>query len=94
MEHNGHPGLVIFAAPVQALSGWSESGVDFGQSFMLLVPADEATRVRFKSFSATDWRRLKALAGTVEVGIAAAVAEPRWVLVAKRLVQELAEVPS
>ena len=93
VEHNGHPGLVIFAAPVQALSGWSQSGVDFGQAFMLLVPDDEATRARLRTFSATDWRRLKALAGTVEVGITAAVAEPRWVLVAKRLVQRLAEMP-
>lgn len=96
VEHHGNPGLVIFSGLGRALplKGWRESGTEGNRPYMLFVPADQDTRQRLAELPAADWQLLKELARAAADQLQRAAGLPaRWPLVARRLEQQLGDLP-
>lgn len=97
VEHHGHPGLVLFANPEgpQLLERWTESGREGDRPYLLLVPSDLQSRTVLESLSTDDWLILQALALKMEGSLEEAGSQlaTRWRAVARRLREQLLELP-
>jgi len=97
VEHLGHPGLVVFANPQgpQLLDAWQESGREDGRPYALLVPGDRHSQPIFDAMGSTDWLLIQALAGQIvhRLQPAQSALAPYWINLARRLREQLQEMP-
>jgi hypothetical protein len=94
VEHQGKPGLVIFAdAALSPISRWVESGVEEGRGYMLLIPSDRTSRRVLAALSSSDWQFILALADAAVDAFASPVVPAFWRLTAARLRLQLRELP-
>ena len=98
VEHHGHPGLVIFGADrgMNMLESWCESGREEGLAYALLVPSDAHCQPIFDAMGSTDWRLTQALLVRLEGQLRqlSAPAEPIWQQLARRMREQLLEMPA
>ena len=97
VEHLGHPGLVVFASPQgpQLLDAWQESGLEDGRPYALLVPGDRHSQPIFDAMGSTDWLLTQALASQIVQRLqpAQSALAPYWINLARRLREQLQEMP-
>jgi hypothetical protein len=95
VEHNGNPGLVLFADGAPPLMAWQESSREGDRPLSLFVPADEDSRQRLARLSGSDWLLLQALMSALERSLRAAgeAAPPGWLLVLMRLRSAIDALP-
>jgi hypothetical protein len=98
VEHAGSPGLVIFnpyGNAIAPLHHWLADGNEDGIDFMLIVARNKNSRRRLTSAPASDLILIRELA----VGILGHLVvhgdgpDKRWSRVARRLIQEIDEIP-
>jgi predicted nucleic acid-binding Zn-ribbon protein len=98
VEHLGHPGLVVFANPgnAQLFECWRDSGHENDERFMLLMPSDVHSRPTLESMGSADWILVQALAMRIESHLRRPQASgaPHWYHLARRLREQLREMPS
>ena len=98
VEHHGRPGIAFFEADgtEPALAAWRPNGHEGERGYMLLVPADEAARPLLQHMGRADWDFTEAVAATIERALqeSPTAASARWQVVAARLRQQLAELPT
>ena len=96
VEHRGMAGIVFFADPQRppVLRRWHESGREGALSYLLLIPGDANTRAALDDLAASDWRLVKALLARLERATSDPRAGARWLQVARRLRQQLDELPA
>ena len=96
VEHNGNPGLVVFADGPPPLMAWQESGREGDRPLCLFVPADADSRQRLARLSASDWLLLQAMMSALERSLRAAgdAAPSGWLLVLQRLRAAIDTLPA
>jgi hypothetical protein len=97
VEHHGHPGLVVFSGieGPQLLESWRESGREDDRAYALLIPSDAHSKPFFDAMGSADWLLMQAVAVRMEMHLhqASPPLAPRWRQVARRLREELMEMP-
>jgi hypothetical protein len=99
VEHHGRAGLVLLQ-PRQApapLAAWEPSGSEGELSFVLLIPTDDHGRQRLQRMGASDWRTTESAVRSIERALdegSASAPSSRWANVARRLTQQLADLPA
>lgn len=98
VEHRGNAGLAVFdpaSNGAKPLYHWEPSGQESGQDFMLLVPSNAKAAAKLVSFPTSDL--LLAHDATAKILGHLSVHEGReadcWLPVARRLLQEIEEIP-
>jgi len=97
VEHAGRPGVAIFgnSGAEQPLSAWHPNGQEGTRLFMLLVPADDATRLVLDHLGTSDWHFVVALADRLRHHLCTAHRTSRvcWRTIAARLCRQLDDLP-
>jgi hypothetical protein len=97
VEHNGMPGLVIFAEPGSAplFAAWQEMGREQDSPYMIFIPQDQRTSPLFDRMGTQDRIALESLVNLVTgmVGEHAQRLSSRWSAIAARLRNLLAAQP-
>jgi hypothetical protein len=99
VEHDGTPGLVLFAPEnpsLQLLSCWEESGQEDGKRFMLIHPTHKTGQALLAGMNATDWTFITDIAVLIDAALREQAASmpgtfARWQLVCRRLRDQFAE---
>jgi hypothetical protein len=97
VNHQGHPGLVLMAAPHRGpVTGlWQADGEEDGVPYMIVLPGEAGHQARLNRMGHSDWRFLLALAGRMRARVEADEALTRsWALVVRRLQQQLQALPA
>ncbi len=94
VEHQGRPGLVVFAdGGTSVISGWAESGSEQGRGFMLIIPTDRNTVAPLEHFDSSDWLLLLQLIDSLSAALAERQLPAFWRSTAARLRQQVLELP-
>jgi len=108
VEHHGRVGLVFLRPPHLQdlpLHSWLESGKDGDQTYMLVIPADSASRVLLQNACGSDQYFIRFLASALANALLnrhancspdgwEAVRVRKWLPVARALVQQLEQLPA
>lgn len=98
VEHFGRPGLAVFGGEgaEEALGAWQPNGQEGKRPFMLLVPADDASRPTLDHFGTTDWHLVVSLAHRLWQHVYATdgALAARWRAAAARLCRQLDDLPA
>lgn len=96
VEHQGRPGLTLLQPPStsEPLAVWQPDGTEGELTYMLLVPMDDLCRRRLERMGSSDWRFVVGVVGSIECALVEGISgSGRWSTVAKRLAQQLADMP-
>jgi chemotaxis protein histidine kinase CheA len=98
VEHNGNAGLAIFnpfGNGSDPLYRWEPQGQEGGIDFMLFVPADKASRDRLVAAPASDLLLIRELTARIlgHLSVHGETGTERWIPVARRLLQQIDEIP-
>ncbi len=97
VDHNGQPGLVLFAAADgrAPLTQWQPGGSEDGREFMILLPRSNGPKTPLFHMASADWRFVAALADTLlgELPRDLPGLHVRWRDIAARLQQQFRLVP-
>ena len=98
VEHNGHAGLVVFDTPTEKnrpLFHWNPTGQENGIAYMLFVPTDKPALDRLVALPTTDLILLRCIIAKILGHLSVRGTPPRvlWPSVARRLLQQIEEIP-
>jgi len=98
VEHGGNAGIVIFATagtPTHPLYHWEPDGKENGADYMLFVPRDKRSTAKLVGLPASDLILVRSLAAKMlgHLCVHGGDSGERWSGVARRLLQEIDEIP-
>ncbi len=100
VEHHGQPGLAIFEVPglTRQMSSWQHSGDEGERAFMLVVPSDAKAKRLVQRMPAREWAIFNELTRLIEDAVrtnrVTNGVSDRWLVVARRLRQQLTDLPA
>lgn len=98
VEHKGHAGIALFDSPTETtrpLFHWKPLGIENGSGYMLFVPTDKPALESLVALPATDLVLLQCLTARIlgHLSVHDESSPARWTTVARRLLQQIEEIP-
>jgi hypothetical protein len=98
VEHHGNAGMAIFnpyGNGSDPLYRWEPQGQEGGIDFMLFVPADDASKDRLVAAPASDILLIRELTARIlgHLSVQGEAGSERWISIARRLLQQIDEIP-